>query len=162
MESGTGTFVDGSDTGTDPLEPDTDGDGLSDGAETNSGIFVSATDTGTSPLAADSDGDLCPDAVEVLRGSDPTVADNAGSSSGSYVQNFDGYPDGTTDLCDGSQIGSNNGPASVQSGQLRLTENGVASTHSSFRTPALGGSASSWTMTFDYTCLLYTSPSPRD
>ena len=151
VETGTGTFVGATDTGTDALNADTDGDGLSDGAETNSGVFVDATDTGTSPFSVDSDGDLCPDGVEIIRGSDPNEASGLGSSSGAYLQNFDGFPNGTTDLCDGSQIGSNNGPASIQDGQLRLTESGQGSTHASFRTPALSGSAASWTMTFDYT-----------
>ena len=151
VESGTGTFVGATDTGTDALNPDTDGDGLRDGVETNSGIFVDTTDTGTSPFSVDSDGDLCPDGVEVVRGADPNEAGGLGPSAGAYLQNFDGFPNGTTDLCDGSQIGSNNGPASVQDGQLRLTQNGQGSTYASFRTPALGGSADSWTMTFDYT-----------
>ena len=31
VETGTGTYVDGTDTGTDPLNPDTDGDGVCDG-----------------------------------------------------------------------------------------------------------------------------------
>ena len=150
VETGTGTFVGATDTGTDALNPDTDGDGLSDGVETNSGIFIDATDTGTSPFSVDSDGDLCPDGVEIARGADPNEASGLGSGSGAYLQNFDGFPNGTTDLCDGSQIGSNNGPASVQDGQLRLTLNGQGSTHASFRTPALAGSAASWTMTFDY------------
>nr|NIT99090.1 LamG domain-containing protein [Actinomycetota bacterium]NIX54066.1 hypothetical protein [Actinomycetota bacterium] len=34
---------------TDPLNPDTDGDGLLDSVETNTGTFVDANDTGTSP-----------------------------------------------------------------------------------------------------------------
>jgi hypothetical protein len=33
VETNTGTFVDADDTGTDPLNPDTDGDGFNDGAE---------------------------------------------------------------------------------------------------------------------------------
>ena len=151
VETGTGTFVDTTDTGTNALNADTDADGLSDGVETNSGTFIDVTDTGTNPLSVDSDGDLCPDGVELARGSDPNEASGLGAGSGAYLQNFDGFPNGTTDLCDGSAIGSNNGPASIQDGQLRLTESGLGSTHASFRTPALGGSAASWTMTFDYT-----------
>jgi len=153
VESGSGTFVDSNDTGTDPRNADTDGDGLSDSAESNSGTFVDANDTGTDPLDTDSDSDGCPDGVEVARGADrdPNGADGPGSHSTSYVQPFDGFPNGTTDLCDGSQIGSNNGPASIQNDQLRLSQDGTGSTHSSFRIPALNGSADAWTMTFDYT-----------
>ena len=50
--------------GTDPLESDTDMDGLLDGAETNTGTWASATDTGTDPLESDTDGDGLSDGVE--------------------------------------------------------------------------------------------------
>lgn len=49
--------------GTDPHNPDTDGDGLSDGDEVN--IYH------TNPLVADTDGDGIPDGVEILTGTDP-------------------------------------------------------------------------------------------
>ncbi|MGI8743080.1 MAG: Ig-like domain-containing protein [Bryobacteraceae bacterium] len=49
--------------GTDPHNPDTDGDGLSDGDEVNK--------YKTNPLLADTDGDLIPDGVEVQTGTDP-------------------------------------------------------------------------------------------
>ena len=49
---------------TDPQEPDTDMDGLLDGAETNTGTWASATDTGTDPLESDTDGDGLSDGVE--------------------------------------------------------------------------------------------------
>ena len=161
-ETGTGTFVDASDTGTDPTNPDTDGDGLSDGVESNTGTFVDANDTGSNPLETDSDGDLCPDGVEVALGADPNGGGGPGANATSYIQDFDGFPNGTTDLCDGSQIGSNNGPASIQDDQLRLSEDGVGSTHASFRTPALSGSADSWTMTFDYTVIDSAGQNPAD
>jgi hypothetical protein len=56
---------------TNPLKADTDGDGLSDAAETDTGVFVSATNTGTDPRVTDSDGDTYTDGVEVRRGSNP-------------------------------------------------------------------------------------------
>jgi hypothetical protein len=49
--------------GTDPHNPDTDGDGLSDGDEVN--IYH------TNPLVADTDGDGIPDGVEIANGTDP-------------------------------------------------------------------------------------------
>ncbi|HLK48955.1 MAG TPA: Ig-like domain-containing protein [Bryobacteraceae bacterium] len=49
--------------GTNPTNPDTDGDGLRDGDEVN--LYH------TNPLLADSDGDLIPDGVEVTNGTDP-------------------------------------------------------------------------------------------
>jgi hypothetical protein len=53
-------------TGTDPNNPDTDGDGLSDGAE----VHVH----GTNPLLTDSDGDGFTDGFEVSTGFDPASA----------------------------------------------------------------------------------------
>lgn len=49
--------------GTDPFDPDTDGDTLADGDEVN--------DRGTDPLLADTDGDLFRDGLEVSTASDP-------------------------------------------------------------------------------------------
>jgi hypothetical protein len=56
---------------TDPLNPDTDGDGLSDKVETGTGKFVSASDTGTDPLSPDTDGDGFGDGLEVSNGANP-------------------------------------------------------------------------------------------
>jgi len=64
-ETGTGVWVSATNTGTDPLNADTDGDGLLDGVETNTGVFVNASNTGTSPLSRDTDGDTYSDSDEV-------------------------------------------------------------------------------------------------
>ena len=62
--------------GTDPLDPDSDDDGLTDGVETATGYFVSVTDTGTHPQVADADNDGVVDGAEVLvYGSDPFMDD---------------------------------------------------------------------------------------
>jgi alpha-galactosidase len=53
---------------TDPLDADTDDDTLDDGVETNTGTFVSSTDTGTDPTNVDSDGDGLSDGVETGTG----------------------------------------------------------------------------------------------
>ena len=53
-------------TGTDPNNPDTDGDGLTDGDEVNK--------YNTQPLLADTDGDLIPDGVEIQTGTNPLNA----------------------------------------------------------------------------------------
>lgn len=55
-ETNTGVFVGASDTGTDPLAEDTDGDGLPDGLE--------VLDYGSNPLSGDTDGDTWGDAVD--------------------------------------------------------------------------------------------------
>jgi hypothetical protein len=56
---------------TDPFNPDTDGDGLSDGVETGSGSFISDENTGTNPLLADTNSDGFTDGEAVLAGLNP-------------------------------------------------------------------------------------------
>lgn len=94
--------------GTDVLLPDTDGDGLYDGAETGTGIFVSYSfatnsgDTGTNPLIADSDEDGLADGVETASGifmdatdtgSDPNLPDTDNDLFKDGIEvNFNGDP----------------------------------------------------------------------
>ena len=59
--------------GTDPIDTDSDNDGLLDGVENNGGVFVDPTLTGSNPLLADSDGDGITDGDEVTAGTDPNV-----------------------------------------------------------------------------------------
>ena len=61
------------DTGTDPQNPDSDGDGLSDGVENPEEAFVDAQQPGTDPNNDDSDGDGSKDGVEITNGTDPTA-----------------------------------------------------------------------------------------
>ena len=56
---------------TDPTDPDSDGDGLTDEVETNTGVDNGPTDTGSNPTLVDTDGDGHDDPVEVAKGSDP-------------------------------------------------------------------------------------------
>ncbi len=65
-ETGTGVYVSPTNTGTSPTNPDTDGDGLTDGQEVN--IYHS------NPHLADTDGDDFSDGFEVATGFDPTSA----------------------------------------------------------------------------------------
>jgi|GEM_PF-2056889 len=76
VESGSGVYVSGGDTGTSPLKADSDNDGLGDGAETGTGLFVSATSTGSNPNQADSDQDGFSDGVEVDAGFNPNSMDS--------------------------------------------------------------------------------------
>lgn len=74
VETDTGVFVDETDTGTDPFDPDTDDDGLIDGTEVDM-----ADGTGCpSPLDPDSDDDLLLDGEEVDLGTDPCDCDTDG------------------------------------------------------------------------------------
>jgi hypothetical protein len=68
--------------GTDPHNPDTDGDGLSDGDEVN--IYH------TNPLVPDTDGDGIPDGVEVANGTDPL--NSASFDLGKAVQSLEVKP----------------------------------------------------------------------
>jgi hypothetical protein len=77
--------VNGQPAATDPLKADTDGDGLSDGVETNTGVFVNAQNTGTNPLQADTDGDGFTDFAEVLYGSNPASATSKPVLGGTLV-----------------------------------------------------------------------------
>jgi hypothetical protein len=63
VETDTGIYIDQNDTGTDPYNPDTDGDGLLDGEE----VYTDNTD----PTLRDSDGDGFGDGAEITYGSDP-------------------------------------------------------------------------------------------
>ena len=57
-ETGTGTYVDATDTGTDPLDPDTDNDGICDGPNAVPPICVAGPDD--TPLGQTAEGDrLC-------------------------------------------------------------------------------------------------------
>ena len=66
METNTGVWVSASNTGTSPVNLDTDADGLKDSVETNTGIFVSISNTGTNPHNPNSDGDNASDWYEVV------------------------------------------------------------------------------------------------
>ena len=98
--------------GTDPLDPDTDDDGLSDGDEIN--IY------GTDPLDDDTDDDTMPDGWEVDNGTDPNVDDALDDPDNDGLANIDEYGYGTsptnpnTDgdgLDDGDELESGANPA---------------------------------------------------
>ncbi|NNM29938.1 MAG: hypothetical protein HKO57_10470, partial [Akkermansiaceae bacterium] len=64
LEDGPEVAGAGSRPPTDPTDNDTDGDTLEDGWESNTGVWVSGTDTGTDPTDQDSDGDSLRDDYE--------------------------------------------------------------------------------------------------
>ncbi|MEC7638620.1 MAG: LamG-like jellyroll fold domain-containing protein, partial [Verrucomicrobiota bacterium] len=80
-------------TKTDPTKADTDGDGLSDGVETNTGTYVSATNTGTNPKKDDSDKDGLADGVETNTG-EFVDEENTGTDPNNPDSDGDGYSDG--------------------------------------------------------------------
>ena len=53
VETDTGTYVDSSDTGTDPLNPDTDGDGICDGPNAIAGVCIAGPDTNSGATVVD-------------------------------------------------------------------------------------------------------------
>ena len=99
---------------------------------------------GGSPIAslADTDGDGFADAWENKYAGNLTDL-----GAGVYSQTFTA-PDGATDLEDGSVFFGQ--AASVQDNALRLTIDGQGLGFSSFSVPAIAGSSSGWTASFDY------------
>ncbi|NNM30820.1 MAG: hypothetical protein HKO57_14975 [Akkermansiaceae bacterium] len=69
LEDGPEVAGAGSRPPTDPTKADTDGDDLDDGVETNTGTWAGAGDTGTNPTNPDSDGDGLEDGDETNTGS---------------------------------------------------------------------------------------------
>lgn len=78
--------VSGQPASTNPRDDDTDGDGLSDGFETGTGIVNGMTDSGTDPLLADTDGDAVGDLKELQIGTDPFNPDTDGDGSADGVE----------------------------------------------------------------------------
>lgn len=121
VETGTGIYVDDSNTGTDPMNPDSDGDGLLDGVEDPSQSFVDASQPGTDPNKADTDDDGVDDFLEIEFGGDPT--DPAISPASSELTllayyNFDGQSEDQT----------GNSPEAVLGGSAVLTSEGLGTT----------------------------------
>nr|MDO8082107.1 clostripain-related cysteine peptidase [Candidatus Freyarchaeota archaeon] len=73
--------------GTNAFNPDTDGDGLTDGQEVN--IY------GTNPLNSDTDSDGMPDRWEVANGLNPLVDDSSGDPDSDALTNLQEYQLGT-------------------------------------------------------------------
>lgn len=74
VETNTGVFVDATDTGTDPNDPDTDDDGLDDGTEVDTAMGSGCPN----PVIADSDADTLLDGAEVAAGTNPCNPDSDG------------------------------------------------------------------------------------
>ncbi len=115
--------------GTDPLDADSDGDGVSDGAEVTAGTDPLSGDSdgdgigdgaetalGTDPLNPDTDGDGLSDGAEVAAGTDPLSGDSDGDglSDGDEVDLYGTdplNPDSDGDgLSDGAEVGAGTDP----------------------------------------------------
>jgi hypothetical protein len=92
VETNTGTFVDASDTGSDPFNADSDGDGLSDGEEVA---------LGSDPNGGDSDGDGVDDGLDNCPFVSNGMQDNTdGMGAGDACQCGDIDNDGDIDMAD--------------------------------------------------------------
>lgn len=149
VENGSGDYDGPEATGTDPLNADTDGDNLADGVENPTLAYDPENpedQPGTDPNLSDTDGDGFSDGNEVASGRNPTEEDEVDEST--YVQNFDGFSNGETDLGDGSIIAGD--AASVEDGRLILTRDGEGLGFSSFSVPPIPGSSNGFKITLDY------------
>ena len=159
VETNTGEWVSANATGTDPLNADSDNDNLLDGVE-NPDLPYSEDDPedqpGSDPNIADTDGDGSPDGREIVLETNPTVEDQPDIEG--YVNSFDGYPDGTTDLGDGTLMAG--ASASVVDGRLQLTIDNQGLGYASFSIPAIEGSSKGFRISFDYE--LNDSPGAND
>ena len=104
--------------GTKPNNTDTDGDGVSDGAETGTGTWVSAANTGTNALVADTDGDGLKDGVETNTGSFVSVT-NSGTNPHLKDTDGDAFSDGAEALYSSSNP-TNSASRPLRPGQLDL------------------------------------------
>ncbi|MCH7227082.1 putative Ig domain-containing protein [Haloferula sp. A504] len=110
--------------GTDPLDEDSDNDGLLDGVETNTGIWVSASDTGTDPLDDDTDGDSLLDGVETNTNTFVNAADT-GTSPVNPDSDLDGINDGL-EVANNTDPTDNTDPNALLAGNIfQLAPDGV-------------------------------------
>jgi PKD repeat protein len=105
VETNTGIYVDETDTGTDPHDPDTDDDGLTDGWEVENGLDPN-DGTGDNGAEGDLDGDGLTNIEEYNNNTDPNDADSDddGLTDGEEVNTYgtdpndvDSDDDGLTD-----------------------------------------------------------------
>ena len=95
--------------GTDPLDADTDHDGLSDGEEIANSANPLNPANGTAASTMDSDGDGIRDALELARGTSPLLAD---SDADGVPDNQDLYPlDPTRHAAAGQDMADTTAPA---------------------------------------------------
>jgi len=159
VETNTGEWVSVNATGTDPLNADSDNDNLLDGVE-NPDLPYSEDDPedqpGSDPNNSDTDGDGSPDGREIVLETNPTVEDQADIEG--YVNSFEGYADGTTDLGDGTVMSG--ASVSIVEGRLQLTIDNQGLGYASFSIPAIEGSSKGFRLSFDYE--LNDSPGSND
>ncbi len=113
--------------------------------------------------AMDADGDGAPNGLELgdpdgdgtpIAGRAVTHPSDENDTPPGYHQTFDGFANGTTDLDDGSVMGSTTNVTSIQDEQLRLTDASEGSTSASFKAPITGiEGAESISIRFDLTLI---------
>lgn len=174
---------------TDPMDNDTDDDGLSDGVESRTGIWTSESDTGTDPLVPDTDGDTLLDGVETCTGI-YLDSSRTGTDPNNANSDGDGKDDGeeTAIVARDPNVADDPAPNTVYSqkfdryvngttdlrdgsrivggafvfdGVLQLTTNNN-SQNVAFHIPARVGSSEGFTAKFEYTIMDNTGNPPAD
>jgi hypothetical protein len=130
FDNGNGDFLTNQqefEANTDPLNKDTDGDGLFDDEEVLGSYAVHVFFNGNSlnPLSTDSDGDGLPDAWELVNGLDPTddgtknpYMDYTGLTSSGNPNGANGDPEGDG-LTNAQEFAANSDPRALGSGFIR-------------------------------------------
>jgi hypothetical protein len=145
-----GSWLSSTATGTDPLKPDTDRDGLLDGEEN---LDIGETD----PNLADTDFDGYLDGVEVIQGSDPLTSGEIPTTPIYQVvmrENFDGDSVNSTyafTTTSGSHIAAvTNSGVPTNANAAQLTASGIGSSNTSIAWNSVPANADSIQLSFDF------------
>jgi hypothetical protein len=132
VETNTGVYVDENNTGTDPENDDTDGDGVKDGDEVN--IYH------TNPVKKDTDGDGMPDGWEIQYRLDPLVSDASADTDKDGITDLQEYCLGT----DPTEPAAEPNRITANAGSQQTVGEGVTVVLNGLNSHALNGTVDSY------------------
>lgn len=132
IETNTGVYVDENDTGTDPENDDTDGDGVKDGDEVN--IYH------TNPIKKDTEGDGMPDGWEIQYGLDPLIDDASADTDEDGMTDLQEYCLGT----DPTEPAGEPNRMTADAGSQQTVDEGVAVVLNGLNSHVLNGTVDSY------------------